>query len=143
MTPLLGWAAHLPRYRLARVDVGLRRGDRVVAAFDEDSTTMAVAASADIPVSARRPRCISPPAHRPTPTKPTPPRFMPRPVFPPIAWLSTAVVRAGLPLLSPPRAPKASRPALIEQLGGDGATIPSTLVWVSMRVVAIRYIGRK
>jgi len=49
MTPLLGWAAHLPRYRLARVDVGLRRGDRVVAAFDEDSTTMAVAAAADIP----------------------------------------------------------------------------------------------
>ncbi|MFZ0715177.1 zinc ribbon domain-containing protein [Mycobacterium sp.] len=49
MTPLVGYASYLPRYRLAGVDIGLRRGDRVVAAFDEDSTTMAVAASADIP----------------------------------------------------------------------------------------------
>ena len=49
MTRLVGYASYLPRCRLAGVDIGLRRGDRVVAAFDEDSTTMAVAASADIP----------------------------------------------------------------------------------------------
>jgi hydroxymethylglutaryl-CoA synthase len=40
-----GYAAYLPRYRLAGADIGLRRGDRVVASFDEDSTTMAVAAT--------------------------------------------------------------------------------------------------
>jgi hydroxymethylglutaryl-CoA synthase len=49
MTGLVGYAAYLPRYRLAGKDIGLRKGDRVVAAFDEDSTTMAVAAAADIP----------------------------------------------------------------------------------------------
>jgi len=43
---LTGYAAYLPRYRLASADIGLRRGDRVVASFDEDSTTMAVAAAA-------------------------------------------------------------------------------------------------
>jgi hydroxymethylglutaryl-CoA synthase len=43
---LTGYAAYFPRYRLAGADIGLRRGDRVVASFDEDSTTMAVAASA-------------------------------------------------------------------------------------------------
>lgn len=43
---LLAYASYLPRYRLAGSDVGLRRGDRVVAAYDEDSTTMAVAAGA-------------------------------------------------------------------------------------------------
>jgi hydroxymethylglutaryl-CoA synthase len=43
---LTGYAAYLPRYRLAGADIGLRRGDRVVASFDEDSTTMAVAAIA-------------------------------------------------------------------------------------------------
>ena len=48
MTALVGYAAYLPHYRLAGEDIGLRRGDRVVAGFDEDSTTMAVAA-ADIP----------------------------------------------------------------------------------------------
>ncbi len=42
---LLGYGAYLPRYRLAGRDIGLRRGDRVVASFDEDSTTMAVAAA--------------------------------------------------------------------------------------------------
>ena len=41
-----GYAAYLPRYRLAGADVGLRHGERVVASFDEDSTTMAVAAAA-------------------------------------------------------------------------------------------------
>lgn len=40
-----GYGAYLPRYRLAGSDIGLRRGDRVVASFDEDSTTMAVAAA--------------------------------------------------------------------------------------------------
>jgi hydroxymethylglutaryl-CoA synthase len=42
---LLAYASYLPRYRLAGADIGLRRGDRVVASYDEDSTTMAVAAS--------------------------------------------------------------------------------------------------
>jgi hydroxymethylglutaryl-CoA synthase len=45
MHVLTGYAAYLPRYRLAGADIGLR-GDRVVASFDEDSTTMAVAAAA-------------------------------------------------------------------------------------------------
>ncbi|HEY0228250.1 MAG TPA: OB-fold domain-containing protein [Mycobacterium sp.] len=43
---LIAYATYLPRYRLAGADVGLRRGDRVVASYDEDSTTMAVAAAA-------------------------------------------------------------------------------------------------
>lgn len=43
---LIGYATYVPRYRLAGSDVGLRRGDRVVASYDEDSTTMAVAAAA-------------------------------------------------------------------------------------------------
>ena len=43
---LIAYASYLPRYRLAGSDVGLRRGDRVVASYDEDSTTMAVAAGA-------------------------------------------------------------------------------------------------
>ncbi|WAJ43463.1 OB-fold domain-containing protein [Mycobacterium sp. Aquia_216] len=49
MKPLVGYAAYLPHYRLAGADIGVRHGDRVVAGFDEDSTTMAVAAVADIP----------------------------------------------------------------------------------------------
>lgn len=43
---LIGYGAYLPRHRLAGADIGMRRGDRVVASFDEDSTTMAVAAAA-------------------------------------------------------------------------------------------------
>ena len=43
---LIAYATYLPRRRLAGADVGLRRGDRVVASYDEDSTTMAVAAAA-------------------------------------------------------------------------------------------------
>jgi 3-hydroxy-3-methylglutaryl CoA synthase/uncharacterized OB-fold protein len=46
MTALIAYATYLPRCRLAGADVGLRRGDRVVASYDEDSTTMAVAAAA-------------------------------------------------------------------------------------------------
>jgi hydroxymethylglutaryl-CoA synthase len=47
VTPsLIAYATYLPRYRLAGADVGLRRDDRVVASYDEDSTTMAVAAAA-------------------------------------------------------------------------------------------------
>jgi hydroxymethylglutaryl-CoA synthase len=42
---LIGYGTYVPRYRLAGSDIGLRRGDRVVASFDEDSTTMAVAAA--------------------------------------------------------------------------------------------------
>jgi hydroxymethylglutaryl-CoA synthase len=45
---LLAYATYLPRYRLAGSDIGLRRGDRVVASYDEDSTTMAVAAGARV-----------------------------------------------------------------------------------------------
>lgn len=48
MKGLVGYAGYLPRYRLAGTDIGVRRGDRVVAAFDEDSTTMAVAAAAKL-----------------------------------------------------------------------------------------------
>lgn len=44
-TGLLNYASYLPSYRLRGPDIGLRRGDRVVASFDEDSTTMAVAAA--------------------------------------------------------------------------------------------------
>jgi hydroxymethylglutaryl-CoA synthase len=43
---LIRYAAYIPRYRLAGNDIGLRRSDRVVASFDEDSTTMGVAAAA-------------------------------------------------------------------------------------------------
>lgn len=39
MTGLLGYATYVPAYRL---------GKRVVAAYDEDSTTMAVAAAAEL-----------------------------------------------------------------------------------------------
>ncbi|AII10946.1 OB-fold domain-containing protein [Rhodococcus opacus] len=48
---IVSYAAHLPRYRLARTEIGAAlntsagRGDRVVASFDEDSTTLAVAAA--------------------------------------------------------------------------------------------------
>ena len=52
MTELLSYASYLPRYRLSGQDIGLRRGDRVVASFDEDSTTMAVAAAAALPDTA-------------------------------------------------------------------------------------------
>lgn len=45
-TGLLAYASYLPRRRLAGGDIGLRKGDRVVASYDEDSTTMAVAAGA-------------------------------------------------------------------------------------------------
>jgi 3-hydroxy-3-methylglutaryl CoA synthase/uncharacterized OB-fold protein len=55
MKRLVGYASYLPRYRLAGADIGLRRGDRVVAAFDEDSTTMAVAAAAAVPGSRSAP----------------------------------------------------------------------------------------
>jgi 3-hydroxy-3-methylglutaryl CoA synthase len=53
---LTGYAAYLPHYRLAGADIGWRRGDRVVASFDEDSTTMAVAAAAAAIDGYRMPR---------------------------------------------------------------------------------------
>jgi 3-hydroxy-3-methylglutaryl CoA synthase/uncharacterized OB-fold protein len=56
MHALTGYAAYLPRYRLAGADIGLRRGDRVVASFDEDSTTMAVGAAAAAIEGHRMPR---------------------------------------------------------------------------------------
>ena len=55
---LIGYAAYLPRYRLAGADIGLRRGDRVVASFDEDSTTMATAAAAAIVSGPQAPRNV-------------------------------------------------------------------------------------
>jgi 3-hydroxy-3-methylglutaryl CoA synthase/uncharacterized OB-fold protein len=45
---LIGYATYVPRLRLAASDVGLRSGNRVVASYDEDSTTMAVAAGARV-----------------------------------------------------------------------------------------------
>lgn len=48
---LIGYATYLPRHRLRREEVGVAlgtgvgRGERVVASFDEDSTTMAVEAA--------------------------------------------------------------------------------------------------
>lgn len=42
---LVSYASYVPRYRLAGADVGLRKGDRVIASYDEDATTMAVAAA--------------------------------------------------------------------------------------------------
>ena len=45
---VLAYASHLPRYRLAGRDIGLRRGDRVVAAYDEDATTLAATAAAQV-----------------------------------------------------------------------------------------------
>lgn len=42
---LLGYASYLPHHRLPGAAIGLRKGDRVVASYDEDSTTMAVAAA--------------------------------------------------------------------------------------------------
>jgi hydroxymethylglutaryl-CoA synthase len=41
---LLSYASYVPRYRLHGSDIGAR-GDRVVASYDEDATTMAVAAA--------------------------------------------------------------------------------------------------
>lgn len=48
---IVSYAAHLPRFRLARAEIGAAlnssagRGDRVVASFDEDSTTLGAAAA--------------------------------------------------------------------------------------------------
>lgn len=46
---LVSYSAYLPTYRLAPEDIGGRAGgaDRVVASFDEDSTTMAVEAASE------------------------------------------------------------------------------------------------
>jgi len=53
---IVGYASYLPRYRLEGKDIG-SRNDRVVAAFDEDATTMAVAAASQL-----LPAAASPPA---------------------------------------------------------------------------------
>jgi len=45
---LLAYASYLPAYRLDPADSGVR-GGRVVASFDEDSTTMAIAAASALP----------------------------------------------------------------------------------------------
>lgn len=58
MSPgVLGYASYLPRYRLGGNDIGIR-GDRVVAAFDEDSTTMAVAAAGQIVTASDAPAVL-------------------------------------------------------------------------------------
>ncbi|HNP58901.1 MAG TPA: hydroxymethylglutaryl-CoA synthase, partial [Gordonia sp. (in: high G+C Gram-positive bacteria)] len=49
-TSITGYAAYVPAYRLGR-DSGAR-SRRVVASFDENSTTMAVAAARNLPVDA-------------------------------------------------------------------------------------------
>ena len=46
MTGLLAYASYLPAFRLAGADIGTPKRDRVIASYDEDSTTMAVAAAA-------------------------------------------------------------------------------------------------
>ncbi|MCX2929988.1 zinc ribbon domain-containing protein [Mycobacterium sp. CVI_P3] len=46
MAGLLAYASYLPAFRLAGSDIGTPKRDRVVASYDEDSTTMAVAAAA-------------------------------------------------------------------------------------------------
>jgi 3-hydroxy-3-methylglutaryl CoA synthase/uncharacterized OB-fold protein len=45
MAGLLSYASYLPRFRLAGADIGTPKRDRVIASYDEDSTTMAVAAA--------------------------------------------------------------------------------------------------
>ena len=55
---LLGYASYLPRHRLAGAAVGLRKGDRVVASYDEDSTTMAVAAATGVLVPGAVPAAV-------------------------------------------------------------------------------------
>lgn len=47
---ILAYASYLPTYRLGP-DSGVRGGNRVVASFDENSTTMAVAAARALPTS--------------------------------------------------------------------------------------------
>ncbi|GAY18603.1 hypothetical protein MSZK_53290 [Mycobacterium sp. shizuoka-1] len=44
---LLAYASYVPRFRLAGTDIGTPTRDRVVAGYDEDSTTMGVAAAAE------------------------------------------------------------------------------------------------
>lgn len=55
---LCGYAGYLPQHRLAGPAIGVRRGDRVVASYDEDSTTMAVAAAADSLPAGALPRAL-------------------------------------------------------------------------------------
>ncbi|MDX1875074.1 OB-fold domain-containing protein [Mycolicibacterium sp. 120266] len=55
---LLGYAGYLPRYRLSAADIGLRGGDRVVASYDEDSTTMAVSAAGMVVGPGSRPQAL-------------------------------------------------------------------------------------
>ncbi|MUL67886.1 hydroxymethylglutaryl-CoA synthase [Mycobacterium sp. CBMA 234] len=57
-TGLLSYASYVPRHRLGGPDIGLRRGDRVVASYDEDSTTMAVAAAGRALAGRQRPRAL-------------------------------------------------------------------------------------
>ncbi|MCP3811272.1 OB-fold domain-containing protein [Mycobacteriaceae bacterium Msp059] len=55
---LLRYASYLPRHRLSGADIGLRRGDRVVASYDEDSTTMAVNAAGQVVEPGARPGAL-------------------------------------------------------------------------------------
>ena len=48
MAALLAYGSYLPRFRLAGADIGTPKRDRVVACYDEDATTMAVAAVAEV-----------------------------------------------------------------------------------------------
>lgn len=57
-TGLLGYASYLPRHRLCGQDIGMRGGDRVIASYDEDSTTMAVAAASHLVTSTVAPAAL-------------------------------------------------------------------------------------
>ncbi len=55
---LLRYGSYLPRYRLSGTDIGLRKGDRVVASYDEDSTTLAVSAAGQVVGPDSRPEAV-------------------------------------------------------------------------------------
>ncbi|MDR3664889.1 MAG: OB-fold domain-containing protein [Mycobacterium sp.] len=55
---LLGYGSYLPRHRLSGADIGLRNGDRVVASYDEDSTTLAVSAAGQVVGPGARPEAL-------------------------------------------------------------------------------------
>ena len=85
---ILAYGAYLPFHRLDRKSIaatlgqGGGKGTRTVASYDEDTTSLGVEAARRalraLPAgAARRARCTSPPATRPTWRRPTPPRSTP------------------------------------------------------------------
>jgi 3-hydroxy-3-methylglutaryl CoA synthase/uncharacterized OB-fold protein len=55
---LVRYGSYLPRHRLSGNDIGLRKGDRVVASYDEDSTTLAVSAAGQMVGPGLRPEAL-------------------------------------------------------------------------------------